>query len=94
VKDTAIGVLGLSCEEFYSMTLGNFVRRSLGHTRNTWVTQREVIAAIMGQWTQDKLTGETVFPFGLEKAKPDPPTEQDREYMRKRHENTLKLLNG
>ena len=75
------------------MTLGNFTRRSLGYVRNTWVTQREVIAAVINQWAQEKVTGETIFPFGLH-TKPDPPTEEDREYMRKRHENTLKLING
>lgn len=75
------------------MTLGNFTRRSLGYIKNQWITQREVISAIINQWSEEKVTGEMVFPFGIEKAK-SVPTKEDREYMNKRHERTKELLNG
>lgn len=92
MKDFAIGLVGLSEEEFYSLTMGNFMRKSLGYIKNTWITQREVIAAVYSMFG-GKVKGRDVFSFG-EGDRPDPPTEEDREYMRKRHENTLKILNG
>jgi len=92
MKDFAIGTLGLSVDEYYSMTMGNFVRRSLGFIKNQWVTQREVIAAVYSAFG-GKVTGEEIFPFGTAPP-PAVPTEEDREYMKRRHENTLKLLHG
>ncbi len=93
MKDLGIGLIGLTLDEFYSMTLGNFTRRSLGYIKNQWATQREVISAIINQWSEDKVTGEMIFPFGQDKKK-QPPTEADRAYMRKRHERTKEILNG
>ncbi len=93
MKDLGIGLMGLTLDEFYSMTIGNFTRRSLGYVRNQWITQREVISAIINQWSEEKVTGEMIFPFGQGK-KPEPPTKADREYMARRHENTLRILNG
>ena len=92
MKDTAIGLLGMSVDEFHGMTLGNFTRRSLGWVRNTWTAQRELIAVVVSA-LGEKTTGEDVFPFGLDKPK-SVPTEEDREYMEKRHKRTLELQNG
>lgn len=92
MKDFAIGTLGLSLDDYYSMTMGNFVRRSLGFIKNQWITQREVIAAVYSAFG-GKVTGEEIFPFGISKSVAVP-TEEDREYMRIRHENTLKLMHG
>lgn len=83
----------MSEDEFYSMTLGNFARKNLGWIRNTWTTQRELIAVI-GSIMGGQITGEDVFPFGFKKEISPPPSEEEREYMERRHANTIKLMNG
>lgn len=93
MKDLAVGLIGLSVSEYYDMTLGNFTRKSLGWIKNTWITQRELIAticSIMGE----KVTGNDVFSFGEVKKESTMPTKADREYMEKRHANTMRLTNG
>lgn len=92
MKDFAIGILGLSVDEYYAMTFGNFVRRVLGHTKNMWVTQRELIA-LVASFGGEPVTGEDVFPFGVTVER-ERPTAEDREYMERRHQNTLDILNG
>ena len=84
-----MGDLQLSADEFYGMTWGNFQRRSLGWVKNKWLVQREVIAAIYSTGTRKKVTGEDIFPLAPSEP-PTPPTKEDREMMRKRHEHRIK----
>jgi hypothetical protein len=88
-----LGELGLGLEEFYSMTWGNFQRVSLGYIKRQWVVNRELLAAIVNGYAKEKVTGEQIFSFGITKEKPEAPTEDDRDYMAKRHEHTLKRIN-
>jgi hypothetical protein len=82
--------MGLSAEEFYSMTWGNFNRQLLGHIRRAWVVNREIIAAIYSTATRKRVTGEDIFPFGAPQSPPEPPSKKDRELMKRIHEHRLK----
>lgn len=83
-------------DEFYDMTWGNFQRRVLGYVRSKWTATRDIVAAIYDVNTKKnhKVRGEDVFPFGITTKRPDPPTEAEREVMRKRHEHRLKHEQG
>ena len=83
----------MDLKEFYSMTWGNFQRRSAGYIKSQWVVNREILAAIVNNYAKEKVTGDQIFSFGLVKEKPEAPTDDDREFMKKRHEHTLKRIN-
>jgi len=87
--------LGLSVDEFYSMTWGNFQRKSLGYVKRSWVVNREIVAAILSTVSKRPVKGSDVFNFGItEREKPTAPTEEDRELMKRRYEHTQKLKNN
>lgn len=81
--------MGLSAEEFYSMTWGNFQRSLLGYIKRRWTVNRDIIAAIYDVNSKKRVKGEDIFPFGLTE-KPEPPSEADRELMRIRHEHRMR----
>jgi hypothetical protein len=68
------------------MTWGNFQRYALGYVKRIWIVNREIIAAIR------KIRGEDVFSFGTTDKESKEPTPEDRDRMRLRHENTIKLM--
>jgi hypothetical protein len=84
--------LGLGVDEFYSMTWGNFQRYALGYVKRSWVVNREIVAAIETTGGRKRVTGDEIFSFGVTEKQDTQPTPEDRERMRRRRENTVKLM--
>jgi len=88
-----LGLLGLSTDEFYSMTWGNFNRRVLGYVRNQWTGTRDIIAAVYDVMSKKghRVRAEDVFPFGITRDTEDTkPTDEDRKEMMRRHEHRIR----
>ena len=47
------------------MTWGNFTRASLGYHKRTWLTTRDVIAAIVNGYARHKISGSDIVDFGI-----------------------------
>ena len=74
------------------MTWGNFQRYALGYVKRSWVVNREIVAAIYTTGGRKRVTGDEIFSFGVTEKQDTQPTPEDRERIRKRRENTVKLM--